>query len=149
MNIRQFFNFEDSGKRLPKISIPEKSFASLNDILDGKRTKHMGELAKTFGLYFRKMNLEKSNPIMLNLFFMVRNLKLLSPPENIKSFIHTRSIINHLLAHIKTEQSIIMNLLFNTCYRIVFMSNSKEGVLKRSRFFCTFFEEIILHANNK
>ncbi|MCB1196034.1 hypothetical protein KDK77_07600 [bacterium] len=149
MNVKQFFSFESDGKRLPKISLPEKSYASLLDILNGKRAKFMGELAKNFGLYFRLMNLEHSDPILFTLFLAVRNLRLIPAPENIKTLIHRRSILNQLLSHVKSEQSIVLNLLFNACYKIVLQSNSKDEIHKRAEQFCTFFEQLLLHINNK
>ena len=147
MNIKTFFVFEESKGKNPRISISDKFFKTLIDILTGKRTKFRSDLAKSFGFYLGKLNLEKSDPLVLSLFLLIRKIQLLQPPENIKTLIYSRAVINKLLSRQRSEQSIILKLLFENCYRITFKQNSREEILFRAKNLSLFFEEILLHTN--
>lgn len=147
MNIKTLFKYEKKDGRAPRISSSEKLFALLSDIMDGKKPKYMSDLAKSFSYTFRRMNLQKGDPLPIQLYLLARNLRLQPSPDNIKTLIYKRSIINHLLMQYRGEESIIFNLLFENCFKLVFKSNNREEIAKRSAAFRVFLEEILLHLS--
>ncbi len=149
MNIKTLFVFEEARGKLPKITISDKFFKTLIDILAGKRTKFRGDLAKSFGFYFGKLNLEKSDPLVLSLFLLIRKIQILPSPSNIKTLIYSRAVINKLLTRYRSDQAIVLKLLFENCYRITFKQNSREEILFRAKNLALFFEEILLHTHIK
>ena len=144
MNIKSLFVFEKKNDKIVKISSSDKFFTTLFEILEGKRMKYMGDLAYSFGLYFKKLNLEKSDILVVTLFSMLRNIKLQQPPGNIKAFIYNRAIINKLISGHKQEEAKILNILFENCYHIIFKTNKREDIIKRLNNFSVFFENILL-----
>ena len=144
MNIKALFVFEKKNDKVTRISSSDKFFTALFEILEGKRTKYMGDLAHSFGLYFRKLNLEKSDPLVITLFTLIRNIKLQQPPGNIKSFIYNRSIINKLISGYKHEEAKILGILFDNCYHIIFKTNNRDDISKRLNNFSIFFEHILM-----
>ncbi len=145
MNIKTFFNIERKDGQLQRVSATDKFFTTLFEILEGRRSKFMGDLARNFGFYFRKLNLERTDALVITLFTTVRNIKMQKSPDNIKSLIYTRARINRLIAHYRTEEALILKTLFENCYRIVFQTNKREDIVKRARQFSVFFEEILLN----
>ena len=144
MNIKSLFIFEKKNDKLTRITSSDKFFTTLFEILEGKRTKYMGDLAYSFGLYFKKLNLEKSDLLVISLFTLLRNIKLQQPPLNIKSFIYNRAIVNKLISGYKHEEARILGILFDNCYHIIFKTNNREDVLKRLNNFSVFFESILM-----
>ncbi len=145
MNIKTLFKYEKQDGRAPRITASEKLFSLLSDVLDGKKAKYMSDLAKSFSYTFRRMNLQKGDPLPTQLYLLARNLRLQPSPENIKTLIYKRSVINHILAQYRGEEPIIFNLLFENCFNLVFKSNNREEIAKRSSAFRVFLEEILLH----
>lgn len=145
MNIKTLLHYEKQEGKPARISLSDKFFATLSEILSGKKQKYMGDLAKSFGFFFRKMNLEKTDPIIVTCYLMTRNITLRTSPENIKSLIQSRARLNHFLVQHRSEEAIVFNLLFEACYKIIFKTSSKEEIVKRSQQFSMFMEEILLH----
>lgn len=149
MNIKSFFTIETRDGRFQKITISEKFNSTLFEIFSGRKTKFMSDLATNFGFFFRKLNLEKTDPLVLTMLCMLRNLKMLKPPDNIKSLLFARAKINHYLAQRKTEEAVILSCLFENCYRMLFRTNTRDEIQAHIKIFCSFFEEMMLHARVK
>jgi hypothetical protein len=145
VNIKSFFNFDRKDGQISRISANDNFFTTLFEILEGRRAKFMGDLARNFGFYFRKLNLERTDDLVITLFAMVRNLKMQKSPDNIKSLIYARARINRLTEQYRNEEAQIFKTLFENCYRIVFQTNKREDIVKRARQLSRFFEEILLN----
>lgn len=144
MNIKSLFIFEKKNDKVTRIATSDKFFTSLFEILEGKRSKYMGDLAHSFGLYFRKLNLEKSDILIITLFSLIRNIKIQPPPANVKSFIYSRAVINKLISGYKYEEAKIFSILFENCYHIIFKTNNRDDIIKRLNNFSIFFENILV-----
>lgn len=145
MNIKSLFIFEQKENKQIRIKTSENFFQTMFDILTGKKTKFMGDLAKSFGLYLKRLNLEKSDPLIINLFCLIRKLQMLKPADRVKSLIYARVKINALISRNKSEEADILNLLFETSYQIIFKTNSREEIISRTAVFCSLFEEILMY----
>lgn len=147
MNIKSLFIFEQKDNKQSRIKTSEKFFQTMFDVLTGKKSKFMGDLAKSFGLYLQRLNLEKSDPIMINLFCLIRKLQMQKPADKVKTLIYTRIKLNALISQNRSEEATILNILFETAYQIIFRTNSREEIIARTTLFCTFFEEILMYMH--
>lgn len=145
MNIKSFFSFERKNGQLTRVAATDNFFTTLFEILEGRRSKFMGDLARSFGFYFRKLNLERTDPLILTLFSLVRNIKMQKSPDNIKALIYTRAKINRLISHYRAEEAMVLKALFENCYRIAFKTSNRDDIVKRSKQLAIFFEEILLN----